>query len=139
MDDVRSRLVEQLAWEMTSWNSVHVLVKQSMAEAPLELRQFRDSLFLFDYHETSSGMRKLDTLLKEGGRPTLHYVYAFDGKDYEFVQYKRGRPDEQESVVYGGRSFGTELRTRWTDRPRPLYYYFVGKIPLHEALPARSI
>ena len=71
--------------------------------------------------------------VREGGCST-HYIYSFDGKDYAFANYEKSSPDKQELFVYGGGSFGREGRISWTERPWPFCYYYVGKIPLHQAL-----
>ena len=134
MDQIKEVIIDRLAWEMTSWTSLRLVVDQRMAVVPTALKSFGDNVFLFEYQETSLGWRRSETRSTENGKGVLHYLFAFDGRDYVTVKYENGNPEKQIWYAHGGQMFGRERNLSGTERPRPLYYYFVGKIPLHEAL-----
>ncbi|MDE2507651.1 MAG: hypothetical protein KGM43_10595, partial [Planctomycetota bacterium] len=86
------------------------------------------------YVETTGGERYYDTKGFLGETPTARSVGYCDGKRCARVEYERGDLEKQESFIVSNAFMG-EGTNNSTDRPRPYYYYFVGKTPLYEALP----
>lgn len=134
MDQTRDKIIDQLAWETTSWSSIRVVVDQTMTVAPPPLQAFRNNVIHHEYQETALGWRRLEVESFENGKNGFRYAFSFDGTDYRSASYENANTQKQSWFSYGGGAFGQERKHIWTDRPKPLQYYYYGKIPLHEAL-----
>ncbi len=125
--------VVRLAREMTSWNSIELAVRSE--SQMLHEGQSRTIINEDKYVETRSGKRMGDfssRALEDGA--TSHKASYCDGAKCANVTY---RGDVQDNIAIG-RSFLNEGMIGSTDRPRPLQYFYVGKVPLYEALPGAT-
>jgi hypothetical protein len=134
MQQAKDRIIEQLAWEMTSWESIRFVVEQRMTVAPAPLRAFQENVIRWHYQETALGWRRFEAESIENGKGGFHHLFTFDGKEYIAANYELGNTTKQSWFSPGGSGFGREDKRKCTERPRPLLYYYYGKIPLHEAL-----
>jgi hypothetical protein len=134
MRDVLAELASKLEWEMSSWASIELRVTETILQSRGELGRVDTRPGKIDYHyiETKLNQRFLDTSI--GSPPEIRYQHFSDGSTSSMVKFKTADPNAQEWVGIGGKSFGNEGRTVFTDRPRPFFYYFVGQVPLHDAL-----
>lgn len=123
--------VARLAREMTSWKSVEIVSHyetvnhQPRQNHPATFRQVEH------YIETNHGQRKADSRSITPGLPEARREGYCDGSRCADVWYSG---DRQGSVTIS-RAFLLERVIGSTQRPRPLTYFYVGKIPLYEALP----
>lgn len=143
MSDLQS-ISMQIAQQMKWWTSVQLDVRdriQHTRESEAILSRFATLVTQTDYHyeETAAGERRLSTSSTyKDGRVQRSEDY-FDGRKAAAAEFSKEDPVKQSRVSKGG-SFGREQSFGHTNRPTPLKWYYVGKIPLYEAVAkARSL
>ena len=129
------RHAERLAWLNTSWSSIDLRMTHALREMmPREGKPQTYDKIAIEYVETASGWR----LLKErylnsatGGEVSLS-VHTFDGvRGADSFERRNGKRPQQ--IVFH-RHFGNEDKSVETNRPMPLFYQWVGRQRIHEAI-----
>ena len=125
---------ERLAWHQESWTSIELLIGQGMTLAGGDEAKTLD----FDwsevhYVETAAGQRLHDTRYMNSGKAEYAITYYFDGRRGADVTSVRGDPERQHQIILH-QHFGMEDREVASTRPIPFLYYWVDRVPLHEAL-----
>lgn len=126
---------EKLEWLNASWSSIDLRLKHMLHE--LVSKGGRVQVFdqiNIHYLETSSGRRFLDEtyLNSSTGKEVYEEIHVFDGirgTDWS----RRLDPKSREQVVIH-KHFYMEDSAPETKKPVPLYYQWVGRRPLHEAI-----
>lgn len=85
------------------------------------------------YVETASGKRFYDTTSREPNGLVVRRTGYRDGSRCANVTYQSDDPSEQAQIVVS-RVFLREADFGYVERPEPLAFYYVGLVPLHEAL-----
>lgn len=125
---------ERLAWQQDSWSSIELKVGQSLTLPsnwngdPLDFNRIEDH-----YIETVLGQRALESEGSKSGVLKTRSAKYFDGRHGADIAYDNEEMARQAQVILH-RHFGLENRLAQVDKPRPLFYYWVGREPLHEAL-----
>ncbi|WP_406696516.1 hypothetical protein V5E97_36560 [Singulisphaera sp. Ch08] len=122
----------RLAKEMTSWNSIELTVHEDMENYPVDAGAKSRSANDTRYIETNRSQRMLAVKMRAEVAPTGAYLEAFcDGKKCANVIY---RGETKQDHIDISRHFGSERVSGSSNRPSPLSFFYVGKIPLYEAL-----
>jgi len=125
--------IQALAWETTSWKSMEVVV-ETARERP---KPVHDGAFVKSTHrytETQDGKRSFRSEnLTVGGDIFPAEAYC-DGRRCALITFAAAKPHPP-VLISLTRGFMLEDRIGFTDRPEPLKYFYVGLVPLHEALP----
>lgn len=132
---------ERLAWQLESWDSIELRVRQELSSPADRMRGPQVSGVVADhfdfiddhYIETAAGQRFQETLCEKSGNPASRSAEFFDGERGASLTYNRQDFESQQQVILH-RHFGLEDRLAQVDKPRPLFFHWVGREPLHEAL-----
>lgn len=136
MDRLTDSAIEHLTREMTSWSAIELQVREDVSmQAASEIQVASERTNFDHYIETSRGLRFLEETSQvdgsEGGRISAYC----DGSRCANVLYRAEGDHQQQAQVTISKQFLNEGRFGWTDRPKPLKYFYVGLSPLPEALP----
>jgi hypothetical protein len=130
--DLASR---QLAWEIDARRSVEVRTVMDIipSKPNPQQRQVYDALE-DHYFETAAGLRRCDSRYLKSGAAVSRYAYYSDGSKAADVSYSE-QDLERETTAVIKRQYRTEDRSERMERPEPLRFLYVGREPLHKALP----
>ena len=120
----------RLAHEMRSWQSIEIVTRSQLTLHAPESYMPPHSEAVKTYIETSRSQRMADNLLTSPKAAIRQSGYC-DGARCATVIYRPG--PVQDSVIIG-RSFMNEGTSGSTEHPVPLAYFYVGKVPLYEAV-----
>lgn len=137
MDEITSQLADKLAWQLTSWKAIELRVDEQPTVMPGVLAGDPSVFTGQEYHyiETALGQRYYE---KKGFLPNgkVSRTESFsDGRRFTNVEYDPKEPKNQQIITLTN-NFGSESleELNLSDRPVPLFYFYVGRAPLHEAL-----
>jgi len=141
MQDVKAEQhAEQLAWLLESWSSMELRVTRTATDFSREYLGAYNRPPDFDqirqhYIETATGKRYLDEIYLKPETREYHsrQTYYFDGRRGADVTASSEDPKQQNQVVLH-RHFAREGPEPITQRPIPLFYYWIDLEPLHEAI-----
>jgi hypothetical protein len=130
--------VQRLAWELDVRKSVEVRAHTEIIQHKPDPQQPQ----VFDavddhYIETAIGQRRCDTRYLKAGAAASHYEYFSDGPRAADVIFSEADVERQASAVIK-RRYRMEDRSDRMQRPEPLQFLYVGREPLHKALPRAS-
>jgi hypothetical protein len=134
MSTFRENLTMLVATEMSSWSSIEVSLEQELT-LHVDVRKGHQSpaynKCVYHYIETSDGQRLADIQYLYGDNLADHFMGYCDSHRSASVglqgQFKQ-------NTISVAKSFMSEAKRGDTERPDPLHYYYVGKVPLYEAL-----
>lgn len=130
-DDTAQQLAERLAWEMESFTSIELAIRDRLegsGQGPTDY----DGMAV-RYIETSSGRRLLEWTGLSGDRPTWRSTAFADGDRFAVVHDKRGDVGHQE-MAFIQHQFWMEENMDRVNRPSNILLMWVGRDPLHEVL-----
>jgi len=139
MDVSLDQMKQRVATEMFSWKSIELRVRTDQ----VDLKGGDSALKILDssavltshYIETARRQRFLEegsVFSKSGDRGRMT-AYS-DGTKTANVRSAAGDLDRQQLVIIEKDAFHQERVFGESSRPRPLTLFYVGKVPLHEAL-----
>ena len=134
MADRISLIADRLQQEMESWRSIELRVS---TKQPLPKNPPPDVKELFigseqHYIETAAGQRLLDkTMMFTGGSSQRQQDFT-DGQRCANLYFDQSGSRQNQIDIQS--NFGHEHQHGFTDRPEPLYYFYVGKRPIYEAI-----
>lgn len=126
---------ERLAWLNASWTAIDLRLTHTFKA--LESDKAKPAQFdriVIEYVETASGWRRLSerSVNSTTGKDVSLSVHWFDGsRGADLFQPLGGNAPPQITIH---RHFSREDKIPETIRPIPLYYQWVGRKPLHEAI-----
>ncbi len=130
---------ERIAWDMQSWRSIELRGRIEIenhtgaAHGGVPYSTVMDERYV----ETATGKRRDELLLRPTtGGPRLYVSYCDGSRCAHTAQ--DGAPGSVPAQLLVKRGFNTEEKIGSTDRPFFFKYYYVGKKPLYEALPAAT-
>lgn len=135
MDSPAELAAKKLAWEVESRSSVDLHVTTTIRNH--QTGEEKNSAFNTiheHYIETAAGQRFCAFRGLLDGKVTTRFEHFGDGKKFADVNFNPKNPDEQQAVIIK-RQYFMEDRSDHKDVPQPLLYLYVGRTPLHEALP----
>jgi len=133
MDTPAASAASQLAWDHGSWRTIEIRSRHDFTMHD----QAKEAAFNGieeHYIETRQGQRYHDQKYLKGDTFVRRMTNYCDGSKSAAVQFK-DRDAEVQTALIIKRDFGSEDKGGKVDRPVPLLFAFVGKVPLHEALP----
>jgi hypothetical protein len=122
-----ARIVENLAWELTSWKTLAIRVRRQ----DVMLGGKAAPIVIDDYRETASGQRRLQTMSLSSGEPRLIDSAVSDGNKCWNLSYG---PDGKLMQAIIAKTIAREDNSGASIRPKPLGNLYVGLTPLHEAI-----
>jgi len=134
MAEPNLRAAEQLARDMKSWKSIELRSHEELVNdvAASDPNMFASLKEYNHYIETASGGRFFEQRMLPPHGKEIKSTYYYDGKrSADFTPRRDG--DEFEHVLIK-HDFGIEAQTGSHWCPEPLFYYYFGFRPLHEAL-----
>ena len=135
MDSHAEQAAKALASDLASWKSVEIRTRMGIQNKALPAgnSQAFDAV-LERYIETAAGRRLCEHRTLNGDALDRLSMYYGDGAKFANVDYRRDDPETQQ-VVFINRQFWMEDRSDRKQVPPPLLYFYVGREPLHQALP----
>ena len=104
---------------------------------PAELRN-NPSFDSWDTHFIeNAGRRLLEIRYFMGGKDVKHEAHYSDGAHHADVTFSEVRPNEALEMIVRPHFYGEDAGDRM-ERPDPLLYLYVGRQPLHVALPSAT-
>jgi hypothetical protein len=134
MADAPARAAERLAREMDGWKSIEFRSHEELVndDAANDPHLFSSAKTLNHYVETASGRRLLEQQITPARGKEIRSTYYCDGKrSADFMPRKAG--DEFDHVLIKP-DFGIEASTGSHWCPEPLFSFYHGPRPLHQAL-----
>ncbi|OJW08335.1 MAG: hypothetical protein BGO49_13110 [Planctomycetales bacterium 71-10] len=138
MSDRQAIIAKTAEW-MHGWKTIKLDVAQTLehsAEALAIMKKDGGALAKrtdYHYEETATGERSLSVVFTLEDGAVQRTDHTFDGRKGTTLRYEKGRSDVPTSATIG-KSFSNEGSNAGTDRPTPLKYQYVEKLPLYEAL-----
>lgn len=133
----RPAIIAKSDEEMHWWKSIKVDVTQNIEHTAESRARFAGVTLAkqtdFNYTETAAGERRLTVIQTLADGTVNRKEHYFDGRKSATVQNDKDQPEKQKDAKIGS-TFGTEASIPGSDRPMPLKYQYVGRIPLYEAL-----
>jgi hypothetical protein len=131
MSDFLDVAARSLAREMTTWSSIDLSVREEGRHVIPRKNQPTTFSNAHHYIETQKGQRMIDSVFGSEGKKMSHVSAYDDGARCARVVFLGA--SKQHSLLIS-RSFLNEGGTGSTDRPPPLQFFYVGKVPIYEAL-----
>lgn len=136
-DTPGERAAAKLAREIEARRAVEIRVRTEVvgqsAPDPAAAGGSRGE-FVDHYIETAAGERFFERRMTFADGTTSRTADYCDGARYAHVEYNRSEPEFQ-NVVFITRQFFQEDQSDRRNMPEPLLYLYVGRLPLHKALP----
>lgn len=122
----------KLAREMKGWASIELKVRAEGTNHILAKGHTPHFTNSYHYIETNHGQRMMDAISRAStDLPGARYSAFCDGSKCANIIY---RGEKRQDRVTIGRSFDDEEKSGSTSRPMPFSVYYVGKVPLLEAV-----
>ena len=133
MADRLSLIIDRLRLEMQSWNSVEMTVRreQTMQNVPARVK---DPTVRVEEHyiETKLGQRLLEEVSTSADGKTKRQLDYSDGERCARVFFDASNSHQTQIDITN--RFSSEHEIGFTRRPEPFFYYYVGKVPIFDAL-----
>jgi hypothetical protein len=126
---------KKLAWEVGSRKSVELNITTKIT-AHIINPNFPKGFDSLEEHyiETAAGQRFGEMQGLKSGKVVTRIQHFSDGSKFADVQFSARNPDRQMNIFIK-RQYATEGQDDRKEIPQPLLYLYVGRTPLHEALP----
>lgn len=135
MDSPADLVAKKLAWDLESRKSVEVRVRYEITNHEADAKSTPAfNTVVEHYIETATGRRFGELRAIKSGTVTARFSHYADGSKFADVNYIPDNPDVQSAVMIK-RHYFTEERSDRKQIPQPLLFLYVGREPLHEALP----
>jgi hypothetical protein len=135
MDTPAEIAAKKLAWEFESRKSVELRVTVPVTSYVVDKTK-TETLDTYEEHyiETAAGQRFCEFRGLLAGKLTSRKQYYGDGTKFADVTFDPKNLDRQTNIIIK-RQYHTEGRNDRKQIPPPLLFLYVGRTPLHEALP----
>ncbi len=135
MNDLLQAIADRLAWDLDSSTSVeiHLDARITRHGTAFSGEQSFDTI-KEHYIEEVGGGRFYEMRGQSGDRVVIMSRYYSDGTRCADVQFSSVNPDQQQTIMIN-RQFALENGTDRRNVPAPLRAFYVGRSPLHQALP----
>jgi hypothetical protein len=135
LDSPAQLAAKKLAWQLETQTSVEMEVTTTIIPLGKAANRPRDFTSTVEHYiETSAGQRFLDTRGMKDGVVVNHYAHYGEGGTFTDVNYNPKEVEKQLSVYKTNHFFMEDLSDR-RQVPPPIFYLYVGRKSLHEALP----
>ena len=126
---------KRLSWEFDSRKSVEVRTQYEIVPAKIDpLTPAAYDMVEDHYIETALAQRKCDSRYLKSGKVVNRLTHLSDGTKCVNLTYSKEDPEQIASVVLK-RQYFMEDRSDRMEPPEPLRLLYVGREPLHKALP----
>jgi hypothetical protein len=136
-DDPARAAAERLAWDMESRKSIEFTVRTHITKSsgkPMPGAAEPFQIYEEHYIETAIGQRFSEFRGLRDNVVVSRAAYYADGKRFAQVNFN-GRDPNLQNYVLVTRYFAQENTSDHRDVPRPFLFLYVGREPLHKALP----
>ena len=130
MDSPAASLATKLAWNFGSWRTIDLRVRDDLSNSG---GKGADHI-IEHYVESRGGQRFSDTQFMKGDTVSMRIANYCDGSKSASVNFRTNDSNLQQSVIIK-RDFANEDQFGKSSRPQPIQFFYVGRTPLHEALP----
>lgn len=134
-DSPAKAAADRLAWDFDSWKAVEIRVQEGFAnhdKNPIQKQSFdRQEIH---YVELKNVERFYDVRYFMGASLNQRLTHVCDGTRSAVVNYMDKDENRQKSAIPNKWAFWKEDKSDHVDRPIPILFNYVGRVPLHEAL-----
>ena len=136
---VAEEAARKFAWEFESRRSVELTVQTELRLGRCVPSTIADTAFdtWVEHFIEDAGRRYTETRYSRGAKVVQHDAHYSDGSRCAHVAYAKDDPDEQLSMVIK-REYVKEPAGDRMERPDPVFFLHVGRLPLHKALPTAT-
>jgi hypothetical protein len=135
MDSPAQAAAKKLSWEVESRKSVEVKVTTTITDHRAGTRKEPDFNTITEHYiETAAGQRYCDFRGLKSGELHSHLTHFGDGSKFADLNYDPNDWEVQQNVFIK-KQYWMEEGSDHKQVPQPLLFLYVGREPLHEALP----
>jgi hypothetical protein len=135
MGPFTEQAAKTLAWEFESRKSIETRTRTLIHNQDKNTGVSQDFDTLSEHYiETATGRRFYEFRALKGDEIVQRSLHYGDGTKFADVDYRPDDPETQ-NAIFINRQFWMEGRNDRRQVPQPFLYLYVGREPLHEALP----
>ena len=129
---------KRLAWELETRKSVELRTRTDITSTKADPQRPADFDAIEDHYvENAAGQRKCDSRHFKSDAAVGRYEHFSDGMRCADVNFSKNDLDKQESIIFK-RQYWMEDRSERRECPQPLRFLYVGREPIHKALPSAA-
>ena len=130
---------KRLAWELETRKSVELRTRTDITSTKADPQRPADFDAIEDHYvENAAGQRKCDSRHFKSDAAVGRYEHFSDGMRCADVNFSKNDLDKQESIIFK-RQYWMEDRSERRECPQPLRFLYVGREPIHKALPSAGL